>query len=93
MGEEYRCFVFAFDREGSEDGPRRPLPPEERNFLDAVPEGLTLRFWAHLYRLTRVPTFVPTEGVVGGAGRLRPPVDQARMATGLHVCSARLLRG
>jgi hypothetical protein len=52
MAEEYGFFVFAFDSEGLGDGLRRPLPPEERNFLDVVPEGLTLRFRAHLYRLT-----------------------------------------
>jgi hypothetical protein len=80
MAEEYRLLVFAFDSEGLEDGLRRPLPPEERSFLDAVPEGPPLRFWAHLYRLTRVPTFVPTEGVVGGAGRLRLPVDEVPRA-------------
>jgi hypothetical protein len=57
-------------------------PPEARNFLHAAPEGLTLRFWANLYRLTRVPTFVSTEGVVGGAGRLRRSVGDARMSTG-----------
>jgi len=47
-----------------------------------VAEGLTLRFWAYLYRLTRVLVFVSTEGVVGGAGRLRRAVADALVSVG-----------
>ena len=59
----------AFDSEGLEDDLRRPLPPKRRGIClyDVSRNSVTLRFWATLYR----PTRVLSAGSTGGRGGWR----------------------